>query len=170
MPAPEPRPQPETPAPPKPLSFSEAIEARRRELADNDARTNAAESAASRGPSDEERTTANINRNLATLTQQGGTSGVFQITYKGTRTGSFKFRGWRNDPGSGWQQTIEVDAGTGGNIELAMVQKMISLIREHYKENFNWESRKLGRVVVLSARQQDNAGLEQFLLREFFDS
>ena len=34
--------------------------------------------------------------------------------------------------------------------------------------NFNWDSHRLGRVVILSARIDDNAGLETFLMREFF--
>jgi hypothetical protein len=42
------------------------------------------------------------------------------------------------------------------------------LIRTHYQGNFNWDSRRLGRVIVLSARPEDNAELEAFLMREFF--
>jgi hypothetical protein len=45
---------------------------------------------------------------------------------------------------------------------------MIELIRGHYNGDFRWESHHLGRVVVLSARPQDQAGLEEFLVREFF--
>ena len=45
---------------------------------------------------------------------------------------------------------------------------MIELIRTHYQRDFNWDSHRLGRVVVLSARVDDTAGLEEFLLREFF--
>jgi hypothetical protein len=47
---------------------------------------------------------------------------------------------------------------------------MITLIREHYDGNFNWESQRLGRSVVQSARPEDNAGLEAFLMMEFFGS
>ncbi len=157
------------PTPPHPLSFSEMIEARRRQQAEGEARANAEASAASRGPTDDERSRANIARNLSTLTQQGGTSGVFQITYKGTRTGTFRFRGWKNTPGSGWLREYEVDAGPQGNVELALVRKMIEVIREHYQGDFNWESHRLGRVVPLSARKEDTAGLEAFLMREFFE-
>jgi hypothetical protein len=63
---------------------------------------------------------------------------------------------------------IEVDAGAGGDIERAMVRSMIALIRQHYTADFNWRSPRQGRVVVLSARPEDNEQLEAYLLREFF--
>ncbi len=166
---PEPTPQTAVPAAPRPLSFSEMIEARRRAQQEYESQVNAAESAAARGPSEAERAAANLNRNLQSITQQGGTSGVFSVTEVGTRTGSFKFRGWKDTPGSGWQSTYDVDAGPGGNVHLALVRKMISLIREHYQDKFNWDSHRLGHVVVLSAKLEENAGLEAFLMKEFFN-
>jgi hypothetical protein len=45
---------------------------------------------------------------------------------------------------------------------------MIELIRQYHKGDFNWESYRLDRVVVLSARSEDSKGLEDFLIREFF--
>jgi hypothetical protein len=45
---------------------------------------------------------------------------------------------------------------------------MIEMIRREYTGDFNWESQRLGRVIVLSARLNDNAGLEAFLKDEFF--
>jgi hypothetical protein len=62
-----------------------------------------------------------------------------------------------------------VDAGLHGDVELAIVRKMIELIRTHYNGDFNWDSRRLGRVVVLSARLEDTAGLEAFMMKEFFE-
>jgi hypothetical protein len=112
--------------------------------------------------------TANLTRNLQSLSGKGGTSGVFQILQKGHRSGQFAFRGWTTGGRSDWKEVIEVDAGPQGDIELAMVRKMIDLIRQHYQGNFNWESYRLGRVIVLSARVEDSAGLEAFLIREFF--
>ncbi|MEQ1767727.1 MAG: hypothetical protein ABL859_09905, partial [Methylotenera sp.] len=53
---------------------------------------------------------------------------------------------------------------------LVMIKKMISLIRQHYQGDFNWESHRLNRVVVQSARLEDNAGLEDFMMMEFFGS
>ena len=63
---------------------------------------------------------------------------------------------------------IEVDAGPNGDVEREIVRSMIVLIRRYFKDFFNWESLRLKRVVVLSARMEDNAGLEDFLIREFF--
>jgi hypothetical protein len=44
---------------------------------------------------------------------------------------------------------------------------MIEIIRTHYKGDFRWESSRLGRVVNLSARIEDSAELEAFMLEEF---
>ena len=107
---------------------------------------------------------ANIRRNL----QNPGTSGIFQILRIGPRTADFSFRAWTTGQSNPRLQTIHVEAGPDGNVELAIIRRMIQLIREHYKEDFNWESHRLHRVVVLSAREKDTAGLEEFLMREFF--
>jgi outer membrane biosynthesis protein TonB len=123
-----------------------------------------------RAPSASGIATANINRNLATLSiKRDGTNGVFQVLSKGTRTGQFSFNGWKTDKNNSWREVIEVDAGLLGDVELAIVKRMIELIRTHYKGDFTWESHKLGRAITLSARMEDNEGLEAFMLREFFD-
>lgn len=114
-------------------------------------------------PSSESRM-ANVRRNL----QTSGTSGIFQILRMGPRTAEFSFRAWTTGQSNPRLQYIQVDAGQGGDVERAIVRRMIQLIREYYKEDFNWESHRLHRVVVLSAREKDNKGLEDFLLREFF--
>lgn len=113
---------------------------------------------------------ANINRDLRRQSGKWRVGGVFQIISKGTRTAQFQFRGWNPESNNSWRQTIDVDAGLNGDVELAIVQRMIALIRTHYSGDFNWESHWLGKVVVLSARPGDNAELEAFLMREFFGS
>ena len=45
---------------------------------------------------------------------------------------------------------------------------MIALIRENTQDDFIWVSQRLGRNVTLSARPRDNAGLEDFMMRDFF--
>ncbi len=161
-----PAPQPYSAAPPDMMAM---INARRRSAEDAAARENAQARASAREPSINEIAAASITRNLQMLSpSRDGTSGVFQILSKGTRTAQFSFRGWTTDASNSWRQVYEVDAGPRGNIELAIVRKMIELIRMHYQGNFNWDSHRLGRVVVLSARIDDNSGLEAFLLREFF--
>ncbi len=107
---------------------------------------------------------ANVRRNL----QNPGTSGIFQILRIGPRTAEFSFRAWTTGQSNPRLQMIRVETGTDGDIERAIIRRMIQLIREHYKEDFNWESHRLHRVIVLSARERDSAGLEDFLMREFF--
>jgi hypothetical protein len=165
QPAPLPIPAPES-APPRPaeppMDMMAAVNARR------EARR-AAESAAARGPrvpTENELAMANIQRNLKNPGE--GVGGVFQILSKGTRTAEFAFNGWRPDTEKRWREVIEVDAGLGGDIDRAIVKRMIELIRGHYQGDFKWESHHLGRTVVLSARPQDSEGLEDFLVREFF--
>ena len=108
------------------------------------------------------------SRNLESLTGRDGVSGVFQILRKSTLSGTFAFNGWRPSAFSRWRQVYEVEVKPGEDIELAMVRRMIELIRTHYTGDFNWDSHRLGRVVVLSARPEDQKGLEDFLQREFF--
>lgn len=169
MPKPEPTPTPEpTPVPTPPFDMAAMIAANRE-------RRKAAEAAAARGPaspnepSPDQVAMANINRNLNSITKGGeGTSGVFEILFKGHRSATFAFNGWKSDARKTWREVIEVDAGPQGDIELAIVRRMIELIRTHYSGDFNWESHRFGRVVVLSARPADTEGLEDFMLREFF--
>lgn len=119
---------------------------------------------AAKQPSADEVRMANIRRNL----QNPGTSGIFQIMRIGPRTAEFTFRAWTTGQSNPKLQMIQVQAGPDGSIELAIIRRMIELIRQYYKEDFNWESHRLHRVVVLSAREKDSAGLEEFLMREFF--
>jgi len=128
------------------------------------AQENAEAQARERGPSADEVRMANIRRNL----QSEGTNGIFQIISVGTTTGKFSFRGWTSDYNNARREIIEVNAGLNGDVEHAMVRRMIELIRKYYTGDFNWESQRLGRVIVLSARLEDNTGLEEFMMREFF--
>lgn len=129
-----------------------------------DSQESAASSSTAKQPTADEIRMANVRRNL----QNPGTSGIFQILRIGPRTAEFSFRAWTTGQTNPRLQMIRVEAGTDGDIERAIIRRMIQLIREYYKEDFNWESHRLHRVVVLSARERDTAGLEDFLMREFF--
>lgn len=94
--------------------------------------------------------------------------GVFQMQRLGVDRAEFVFYGWNKDIRRKASQVIDVRRGNQGDIRLAVVRRMIAIIREHEKEDFTWESQQLGRVITLSARQRDNEGLEAFMLREFF--
>lgn len=94
--------------------------------------------------------------------------GVFQIRSLGFDIGEFAFFGWNKDINRNSIQYIEVRRGSNENMQIAMVRKMIGIIRERSSGDFLWQSRRLNRGVWLSARPADNAGLEDFIMREFF--
>lgn len=159
---------PPSPAPAAPTdmqSFVDAARARRRAAEGLSGRDQPAAGppAAEREPSEDEIRLAKVKRNLTV-----GTSGIFQIISIESRSAAFSFRGWTNDSGNVRREYIQVEIGNNSSIEIAIVRKMIELIRRYYKGNFNWESQRLDRVVVLSARVEDNEGLEAFMMKEFF--
>lgn len=147
---------PDDAAPTDMSSYINAVRARR-QIAER-------EDSADRQPSAEDIRNANIKRNF----QPQGGGGIFQIMWVGTRTAAFSFRGWDSAYNNGRREEIEVEVDAGNDIEHAIIRKMIALIRKRHKGDFSWESQRLNRVVTLSARMDDNAGLEDFLMREFF--
>ena len=80
----------------------------------------------------------------------------------------FWFIGWDKDIGRRAKQLINVRKGGNGDIRVAIVRRIISIIRDEVKEDFTWKSERSNRVYELSARPGDNAQLEAFLLNEFF--
>lgn len=169
IPAPQPAPPPpaQEAAPAAPtdmMAYVNAARERRRQAQLEIARLNAEAAARERGPTTEELKDAIIQRNL----RLHGTNGVFQILSLNSRNARFSFRGWTSDYDNARRQVIDVEVAPGEDIQRATVRKMIALIREYYQGDFNWESRRLDRVVILSARPEDNAGLEDFLIEEFF--
>jgi len=93
--------------------------------------------------------------------------GVFKMQRTGLNDAEFMYYGWNPDARRNTAQLIEVRRGNHDNIRIAVVRKMIAIIRDNVQEeDFLWDSRRLGRSVVLSARAKDNAGLEEFMLLE----
>jgi hypothetical protein len=157
---------------PAPLitDFSSYLEARRR------ARGAPAEESAPRAPSTEdERARHNrivaenlgLNRTPTYGPERKG-GGIFQLERVGYTSAEFTFFGWNKDIRRRARQTIEVQIGANPDIRIAVVRRMIVIIREHESEDFVWVSPRLGRDVTLSARAADTAGLEAFLMQEFF--
>jgi hypothetical protein len=93
--------------------------------------------------------------------------GVFQIQLMSDDYAEFTFIGWNQDIRRITKQLVEVPKGNNADIRIAIVRRMIAIIREHVQEDFLWESKRLG-YRTLSARPKDNKGLEDFLMREFF--
>ena len=164
---------PSTEAPPAPPSadadFAAFIEARRR----------ARESASAAPPAPPVETAQERDNRIAAINlglnrtpsfgdekKHGG--GIFQIARLGFNDAEFFFYGWNKAIRRNSRQMIEVQRGANPSMEIAVVRRMIVIIREHEQGDFFWESRRLGRDVWLSARAADNAGLEEFMMREFF--
>jgi hypothetical protein len=163
-------------APPAPSEdFAALVEARRR------ARESAAAAPPSQasppapaGESERERqeriVAANLGLDRAPTfgadNRRGG--GIFEMRRMGYDTAEFVFFGWNKYIKRNTNQLIEVRRGANPNMEIAVVRKMIEIIREHEQGSFTWESHRLGRDVQLSARLSDTGGLEDFLMQEFF--
>jgi hypothetical protein len=95
--------------------------------------------------------------------------GMFQMKRMTYDDAAFEFFGWNTEMGRRTPQLIEVRKGSSATMQIAVVRRMIAIIREYSKEDFTWDSGRHGRIVTLSARPADTAALEQYLLRDMFD-
>jgi hypothetical protein len=167
QPAPIPQPAPVT-------DLAAYIEARRRERGESPSSAQQPSSSDKAAEDENERQNriiaANIGMNgrptFGKDPKNGG--GIFQIKTMEYSYAEFYFFGWDKDIKRNSKQVIEVRKGDNPDIQIAIVRKMIGIIREHETENFLWESHRLGRQITLSARARDNAELEAFMLQEFF--
>ena len=157
-------PKPEE-APVDMMAYVNQQRARRTAQESDAARQNAEATARELGPSAEQKRDENIKRNFQT-----GVNGIFEITDMNllARTANFTFNGWTNDFSNSRKEFFEVEAKSGQDVRLVMIRKMIGLIRLHYQGDFNWESHRLNRTIILSAKPEDSAGLEDFMMIEFF--
>ena len=151
------------------------IEARRRARAASQSSAPAADAPPTPADDDIARRDRIVAANLGAKTEAFGFDprnggGVFQIVSFNPDYADFKFYGWRQDIGRRAAQVFEVRKGNNPDIGIAVVRKMIAIIREHETGKFSWQSQRLGRSLILSAAPADNAGLEEFLMAEFFVS
>lgn len=164
------------PMPPVEADLASYIEARRRE---RNAVAPPGTTGTTRGPpsEDEERARRDraIARNLAGINAAPGgeaqknSGGIFQIRYLGYDDAEFTFFGWYQTANRRMMQKVEVRRGANPDIRIAVVRRMIEIIRQYEQQDFEWQSIRFGRNVTLSARAADNADLEAFLMREFFE-
>lgn len=178
------RPTPYVPAPPEqpPAAtppdgdLAAYIEARRRARGETDPRAALSREIAppQQEESEEERRRRIVAANLgldrapAFVANPRAGGGIFQITRMGYTDAEFVFFGWNKNIGRNSRQRIGVVRGDSPDIEIAVIRRMIAIIREHEQGDFTWVSQRLGRDVTLSARTADSAGLEDFLKREFY--
>ena len=172
-PAPAPPVTAPPPMPPPPAQdLASYIEARRR------ARGESSEASAPSAPADAESDTARrdrivaanlgLNRTPSFGTDYTNAGGLFQITEIGYDDARFYFFGFDKAIGRNAKQLIEVRKGAESDIRIAIVRKMIAIIRDSIHGDFVWVSQRLGQSVKLSARPEDNAGLEAFILHDIF--
>ena len=165
------------PAPPQPAPATDLaayVEARRRERGDAPSSSPQSSSTSKAASDENERQNriiaANIGLNgrpsFGKDPKNGG--GIFQIKTMEYSYAEFYFFGWNKDISRNSKQVVEVRKGNNPDIQIAIVRRMIEIIREHETEDFLWESHRLGRQITLSARARDTAGLESFMLQEFF--
>lgn len=88
---------------------------------------------------------------------------VFEVMRKGVQTGEFKY----GYPKFGISHTVEVDSGVNGNLELAMIDEMIKIIRGQFKGQFYWDSLRQHKRISLDVRNKEQ--LEKFMGEEFFN-
>ena len=156
-------------APPTGGDFASFVEQRRRQREQE-------ESPADEAPAETEQERHNrevarslgLNRGqgLGATREHGG--GIFQIMSINDRNATVAFYGWNKTIERKVLQTIEVSRGDQPTIELAVVRRMIEIIRTQAPGHFTWESIRLKRDVELSSRQADQRELEDFLMAEFF--
>lgn len=128
-------------------------------------------------PAEDEKSRANriATANLDTQRQMtfgfdpSRSGGVFAIERLRDDYAEFTFVGWNPEARRRTKQLIEVRKGSDSDIRIAVVRKMISIIRTLEPEEFTWQSQRLGRSVTLSSRMRDNTGLEDFMMAEFFE-
>ena len=150
--------------PPKDMAEYIAQQRAKRESSESDAaRQNAAAAAAEQGPSEEAKRDARIKNNF-----NNGTNGIFEITNLSSNSASFSFLGWTSSVSNAHREFFDVEAKIGQDVRLVMIRRMITLIRVHYQGDFDWQSQRLGRTIIKSARLEDSAELEEFLMQEFF--
>ena len=153
--------------PPPEGDFMASIEARRRARGEA-AASPPAETDDERGKRIAMANIASQQRSLNPGFDREDSGGIFQIKRIGFSDAEFLFRGWSSTARRNWAQQVEVRQGNNPDIRIAIIRKMIEIIREQKPSDFVWESHRLGKNITMSARIADTPKLEAFLMREFF--
>jgi hypothetical protein len=155
---------PTPPTPPVETDLAAYIAARKRERGESVA------------PSVDEN--AQFNRTIAAnlpaaahgvAAQDKHSGGIFQIKRMTYDDAAFEFFGWNTEMARKTPQLIEVRKGDNADMRIAVVRRMIAIVRQFEKEDFTWDSPRLGHNITQSARVSDTLALEAFLMREFFE-
>jgi len=115
-----------------------------------------------------------IAGNLAGTAHQGAAldqppgGGIFRIRRISSEDAEFWFAGLNKDMQRRTNQIVEVRRGDSPDIHVAVVRRMIAIIREEVQGDFFWQSVRAGRDLQLSARPADDQALQATLMRELF--
>ncbi|MFO1305004.1 MAG: hypothetical protein U1F54_14815 [Burkholderiales bacterium] len=160
---------PAPPAPPPPVmgDLASYIEQRRRARGESgDAPANVDSDSARRDRAIAQNLASMQSSTFGQVPQNGG--GTFQIRRLEYDDAQFSFYGWSKEINRRTFQVIDVRKGNNPDISTAVVRKIISIIRDYESGDFRWHSIRLARDLTLSARPEDNADLERFMMQEFF--
>lgn len=94
--------------------------------------------------------------------------GLLEIVDLRLNSADIKFRHWNSNFKREWLQAVHVERGAEADIETAIIHRVMELIRKDWPEEVPFDSRRQGRVVVLSTRPADDAQMFAFLMKEFF--
>jgi hypothetical protein len=111
-----------------------------------------------------------LNRTPTFGTNKNLGGGTFQVRSIGIERAELAFYGWNEFINRISLQVFEVPRGSHPSTQLAVVRKIIEIIREQESGTFLWESLRLRKDLTLSARPADNAALEAFMMEEFFSA
>jgi len=109
-----------------------------------------------------------LNRTPTFGTNKNLGGGTFQVRSIGIERAELAFYGWNKDIKRISLQLFEVPRGSNPSTQVAVVRKIIEIIRDQESGSFLWESLRLNRELTLSARPGDTASLEAFMMEEFF--
>jgi len=94
--------------------------------------------------------------------------GTFRVTRLGPDDAEFWFTGFSKDFGRQVKQLFAVRKGSYNDIRIAVVRRMIDIVRDEVQGDFRWRSQRLGQEVWMSARPADDQELQDFLMLELF--
>jgi hypothetical protein len=109
-----------------------------------------------------------LNRTPTFGADERSAGGMFQVRELHYDDAQIYFFGYDKDIARNAKQLIEVRRGNNSDIRIAVVRKIIEVIRENVSNDFVWLSSRTGRRTTLSARPSDNAELEDFIMRDVF--
>lgn len=161
----EPKPKPEEITPE--MDMTEYIARRRQARGAVDPSTSTEETEAARGA---RRALANVaSVNNRGYDDDNETGGLFSIGHRTFNTVELRFRGWNPNFKRRWLTQVTVEQGNEPDLQTALVKKMIEMIRKTKTGDFIFQSDRLGKDVELSARVEDTAELQAFLMEETKD-